>query len=83
LCDLDEEFCGRSSEGEDSLREVMILAQMDLQGNKLEQIQDHHMQFVIAILRKFQWLGAGGSPVTMVRSVLMLRMEETASRYEG
>jgi hypothetical protein len=33
-------------------REVMILAQMNLQGKGPEQIHDHHITYLIAILRK-------------------------------
>jgi ABC-type branched-subunit amino acid transport system ATPase component len=62
-------------------RAVVMLAQMNLQGKKSEQIFDHHTPYLIAILNnKFQWLGAGEqqelqmTTTTMMMIMLMLLM---------
>jgi hypothetical protein len=44
LCDLDEEFCDLSSEGEDSLRKSSSDVSTNESARKNpEQIQDHHI----------------------------------------
>jgi cell division protein FtsL len=56
-------------------REVMILAQMNLQGKKPEQIHDHHMPYLRAILRKkFQWLGAGERELQTTTTMIVILM---------